>query len=93
MLIGRPYDYQKADYQKCYCHNYLIKTLKIFKSTCLGLSIKKHEDIKHYDNQAQDYFYLYPISTLKSIIQVGCKWIKIAYTNFIKKCFAINHLL
>jgi len=37
-------------------------------------------------------FYLYPISTLKSIIQVGCKWIKIAYTNLIKKCFAINHL-
>jgi len=37
-------------------------------------------------------FYLYPISTLKSIFQVGCKWIKIAYTNLIKKCFVIIHL-
>ncbi len=37
-------------------------------------------------------FYLYLISALKSIIQVGCKWIKIAYTDLIKKCFAINPL-
>ena len=51
MLICRPDDYQKANYHKCYCHNYLIKILKIFKSTCLGLSIKQHEDTKHYENE------------------------------------------
>ncbi len=60
MLICRPDDYQKANYHKSYCHNYLIKTLKIFKSIFLGLSIKQHVDIKHYDNEVQDYFLLIP---------------------------------
>ena len=60
MLICRPDDYQKANYQKCYCHNYLINTLKIFKSICLRLSIKQYEVTKHYDNEVQDYFLLIP---------------------------------
>ena len=60
MLICRPDDYQKANYHKCYCHNYLIKTLKIFESICLELSIKQHEDTKHYDSEDQDYFLLIP---------------------------------
>ena len=51
---------QKANYHNCYCHNYLIKTLKLFKSICLGLSIKQHDYIKHYDYEVQDYFLLIP---------------------------------
>ena len=60
MLISRPDDYQKANYQKFYCHNFLIKTLKKFKSICLGYCIKQHEDAKHYDSEVQDYFLLKP---------------------------------
>ena len=60
MLICRPDDYQKAKYQKCYCHNYLIKKMKIFKSTRLGLGIKQHEYTKKFDNEVQDYFLLIP---------------------------------
>ena len=60
MLISRPDDYQKANYHKCYCHIYLIKTLKIFKLIFLGLSIKQHVDTKHYDNEVLDYFLLIP---------------------------------
>ena len=36
-------------------------------------------------------FYLYPIGTLKSIVQESCKWIKIAYKNLTKKSSSINH--
>ena len=60
MLICRPDDYQKANYQKCYCHNYLIKTLKLIETIIIGLSIKHHEYKKHYNDEVQDYFLLIP---------------------------------
>ena len=51
MLICRPDDYPKANYQKCYCHNYFMKTMKIFKSTFLVLIRNQHEDTKYYDKE------------------------------------------
>ena len=56
------------------------------------LSIKQNVDTKRTIPEFRVTFYLYLISTLKSIIQVGCKWIKIAYTNLIKNCVAINNI-
>ncbi len=92
MLICRPGDYRKANYQQSNCHNYLTKNIENIYVNLLRIELLK--SMKTQSITIPEFritFYLYPIGTLKSIIQVSCKWIKIAYTNLTKKSSAINH--
>ena len=93
MLICRPGNYRKANYQQSNCHNYLTKNIeKIYVNLPrieLLNSMKKTQSIKI--PKFRNTFYLYQIGILKSIIQVSCKWLKIAYTNLTKKSSAIKH--
>ena len=93
MLICRPGDYRKANYQHSNCHNYLTKNIENIYVKLLRIeSLKSMKTQSITIPEFRITFYLYPIGTLKSIIQVSCKWIKIAYTNLIKKSFAIYQL-
>ncbi|GIT71385.1 MAG: hypothetical protein Ct9H300mP28_11990 [Pseudomonadota bacterium] len=92
MLICRPGDYRKANYQQSNCHNYLTKNIENINVNLLRIELLN--SMKTQSITIPEFritFYLYPIGILKTIIQVSCKWIKIAYTNMTKKSSAINH--
>ena len=92
MLICRPGDNRKANYQQSNCHNYLTKNIENIYVYLLRIELlirMKTQSITKPEFRIT--FYLYPIVTLKSIIQVSCKWIKIAYTNLTKESYGINH--
>ena len=92
MLICRPCNYRKANYQQSNCHNYLTKNIENIYVNLLRIELLN--SMKTQSITIPEFritFYLYPIGILKTIIQVSCKWIKIAYTNLNKKSFAINH--
>ena len=92
MLICRPGDYRKANYQQSNCHNYLTKNIENINVNLLRIELLN--SMKTQSITIPEFritFYLYLIGHLKSIIQVSCKWIKIAYTNLTKKNSPINH--
>jgi len=63
------------------------KTIRLFLFNLFRLCMKsiKTHSIRIVELRVTNHLYL--ISILKSIFQVGCKWIKIAYTNLIKNSF------
>ena len=92
MLICRPGDYRKANYQQSNCHNYLTKNIENIYVNFLRIELLNSMKTQCITiPEFRITFYIYPIGTLKSIIQVNCKWRKSAYTNLTKQSFAIYY--